>query len=430
LEEQALHLSGFEILAILAIGFQSFLLFLALFEPTLRYKISRPPSSPLDSDEFERILATLADSSLYKHTSIEVLTNGENFYEAELEAIRKAQRSINIEAYIFEKGEVTRRFVEALTERAKAGVKVNLVLDGIGSFATWKSYFHDLRAAGGRVEWYHGFKWNELPRLNSRTHREILVVDCEVAFVGGAGFADHWLLPKRKRPRWRDTVCRIQGDAVSALQATFVENWLEASGELLTEDEYFCFKQAPSDAVTLVIDSSLTSGQSTRARMLFQTLLASAKERIDITTPYFLPDKGLRDEIIRAVERGVKVTVICPGRHNDHLLTRHSSRRLYGALLRAGAEIYEYRKSMIHAKILIVDGRWSVFGSTNMDHRSFSINDEVNVASNDLTLAARFREDFARDLAVSRKITYKKWKRRPLWERLSEGLGRLLERQQ
>src|SRR6476469_6175685 len=135
--EPSLHLSGFEILAILAIGFQSFLLFLALFEPTLRYKISRPPSSPLDSDEFERILAPLADSSLYKHTSIEVLTNGENFYEAELEAIRKAQRSINIEAYIFEKGEVTRRFVEALTERAKAGVKVNLVLDGIGSFETW-----------------------------------------------------------------------------------------------------------------------------------------------------------------------------------------------------------------------------------------------------------------------------------------------------
>jgi cardiolipin synthase len=425
-----LHLSGFEILAILAIGFQSFLLFLALFEPTLRYKISRPPSAGIDTDQFDRILATLADSSLYKHTSIEVLTNGENFYEAELEAIRSAQRSINLEAYIFQKGEVTRRFIEALTERAKAGVKVNLVLDAIGSFATWKSYFHDLREAGGRVEWYHGFKWNELPRLNSRTHREILVIDCEVAFVGGAGFADQWLISKRKRPRWRDTVCRIEGDAVSALQATFIENWLEACGELLTEEEYFCFRQAPSEGVTLVIDSSLTSGQSTRARMLFQTLIASSRGRIDITTPYFLPDKGLRDEIIRAVERGVKVTVICPGRHNDHLLTRRASRRLYGALLKAGAEIYEYKKSMLHAKVMVIDGRWSVFGSTNLDHRSFSINDEVNVASNDVALAARFREDFARDLAVSRKITYKVWKRRPLKERFSEGLGRILERQQ
>jgi cardiolipin synthase A/B len=130
------------------------------------------------------------------------------------------------------------------------------------------------------------------------------------------------------------------------------------------------------------------------------------------------------------VERGVKVTVIGPGRHNDHLLTRRASRRLYGALLKAGAEIYEYKKSMLHAKVMVIDGRWSVFGSTNLDHRSFSINDEVNVASNDVALAARFREDFARDLAVSRKITYKVWKRRPLKERFSEGLGRILERQQ
>jgi cardiolipin synthase A/B len=425
-----LNLSAFEIIAILAIGFQSFLLFLALFEPTLRYKISRAPSAPLDSDEFDRVLATLADSSLHTHTTIDVLTNGEEFYEAELEAIRNAKRSVNLEAYIFQKGEVTRRFVEALTERARAGVKVNLVLDAIGSFATWNSYFKELKAAGGRVEWYHGFKWHQLPRLNSRTHREIIVVDCSIAFVGGAGFADHWLISKKKHPRWRDTMFRIEGDAVSSVQATFVENWLEASGELLTEDEYFCFDEKPTDSVTLVIDSSLTSGQSTRARMLFQTLLASAKERVDITTPYFLPDKGLRKEMIRAVRRGVKLTVICPGHHNDHLLTRRASRRLYGELLQAGAEIHEYQASMIHTKTLVVDGKWSVFGSTNLDHRSFTINDEVNVASNDRELAARLRKDFVRDMAVSKQITYGKWRRRPLIERFSEGLGRLLERQQ
>ena len=151
--EGGLALSGFEVLAILAIGFQSFLLFLALFEPSLRYKVSKPPSAPLDTDEFDRILATLADSALHKCTSIEVLTNGENFYEAELQAIAKAQRSVNMEAYIFQKGEVTRRFVEALTERAKAGVKVNIVLDAIGSFATWNSYFKELksRRRPGRV---------------------------------------------------------------------------------------------------------------------------------------------------------------------------------------------------------------------------------------------------------------------------------------
>src|SRR5688572_18212725 len=165
--------------------------------------------------------------------------------------------------------------------------------------------------------------------------------------------------------------------------------------------------------------------------MLFQTLLAAAQERIELTTPYFLPDKGIRKELIRAMrDRGVKVKIICPGSHNDHLLTRRSSRRLYGSLLRAGAEIYEYKPSMIHTKSLVIDGKWSIVGSTNLDHRSFSINDEVNLASNDPGLAARLREDFARDLRDSKCITYSAWKRRSLFERLHEGLGRLLERQQ
>lgn len=423
--------TAFQVIAILAIVAQGLLLFLALFEPTLRYKISHPPKDSLDSDRFAHILSTLADSSIHRNTVVEVLTNGEVFYEAELEAIRQAKRSINIEAYIFQKGEVTRRFLEALTERARAGVRVNMVLDAIGSFATWNRYLRPLTDAGGRVAWYHGFKWHQLPRLNSRTHREIIVIDCELGFVGGAGFADHWLLPRKRRPRWRDTMCRVEGDAVASLQSTFVENWLEASGELLTADEYFCFPQRESDSVVLIVNSSVSTGQSTPARMLFQTLLASAKERIEITTPYFLPDKGVQAELIRGMrERGVKVKIICPGKHSDHLLTRRSSRRLYGALLKAGAEIYEYQPSMIHTKSLVIDGRWSVIGSTNFDHRSFSINDEVNLASNDAALAARLRQDFARDLADSKCVTYHAWKRRSVIERVHEGVGRLLERQQ
>ena len=423
--------TAFQVIAIIAIALQGLLLFLALFEPTLRYRISQPPAHPVDSERFLHVLATLADSTIRRNTAIEVLTNGEIFYEAELEAIRKAEHSINLEAYIFQRGEVTRRFIEALAERARAGVKVNLVLDAIGSFLTFNSYLKPLTEAGGRVAWYHGFKWHTLPRLNSRTHREILIIDCTIGFIGGAGFADHWLLPQKRRPRWRDTMFRVEGDAVPGLQSTFIENWLEASGELLTGDEYFCFNKKESDSVALVIDSSLSSGQSTRARMLFQTLLASAKERIEMTTPYFLPDKGIRKELIRAMrDRDVKLKVICPGRHNDHLLTRRSSRRLYGSLLRAGAEIYEYQPSMMHTKTLVIDGKWSVVGSTNLDHRSFSINDEVNLASNDPRLAARLREDFARDLAASKCITYSAWKRRSLFERMHEGLGRLLERQQ
>jgi cardiolipin synthase len=423
--------TAFNVIALIAIGVLGFLLFLALFEPGLRYKVSRAPEGGLDSKEFLLILSTLADASVHRNSSVEVLTNGETFYEAELEAIRKAKRSINLEAYIFQKGEVTKRFLEALTERARAGVKVNLVLDAIGSFATWNNYFDELRQAGGKVFWYHGFKWHQLPRLNNRTHREIIVIDCEIGFVGGAGFADHWLKSKKGHRRWRDTMFRVEGDAVASLQAVFVQNYLEASEELLTSSEYFCFTEKPSGAVTLIVDSSVSSGKSTRARMLFQTLLASARERIEITTPYFLPDKGVRHELTRAVkERGVKVRIICPGRHSDHLLTRRASRRLYGPLLKAGCEIFEYKPSMIHTKSLVVDGMWSVVGTTNMDHRSFSINDEVNLATNDIEVAARLREDFARDLSESRQITYDAWKRRPLIERLGEGFGWLIERQQ
>jgi cardiolipin synthase len=423
--------TAFQVIAILAIAAQGLLLFLALFEPTLRYKITRRPQSSLDSEEFLNLIATLADSKVHRSNTIEVLTNGENYYEAELEALRNAKKSITLEAYIFQKGKVTKQFVDVLTERARAGVKVNLVLDAIGSFATWNSYFKDLCAAGGRVAWYHGFRWHQLPRLNSRTHRELIVVDCELGFLGGAGFADHWLHSTKGHPRWRDTMFRVRGDAVASMQSTFVENFLEATGDLLTGDDYFCFPPRHPGSTAMIVDSSVSAGMSTRARMLFQTLLASAQERLDITTPYFLPDKGIREELKCAVrDRGVQVRVICPGNHNDHLLTRRSSRRLYGSLLKAGVQIYEYEKSMIHTKSMVVDGRWSVVGSTNLDHRSFSINDEVNLVSNDLALAARLKEDFTQDLADSKQITYEAWKRRSLFERLHEGLGRLLERQQ
>lgn len=423
--------TAFFVVAILAISAQALLLFLALFEPTLRYKIARTPCAPLDSDRFLNILSTVVDAAIHRNTRIEVLTNGEIFYEAELEAIRNAKESINLEAYIFQKGEVTRRFIEALTGRAKAGVRVNIVLDAIGSFATGNRYFSDLVAAGGRVAWYHGFRPHTLPRINNRTHREILVVDCRVGFLGGAGFADHWLIPSVRRPRWRDSMYRIEGDAVSSLQAVFIENWLETTGELLVSDEYFCFEGPSNRSAAMIVDSAASSGQSTRARILFQMLLASSQETIEITTPYFLPDAGVRRELIRAIrDRGVRVRIICPGVHSDHLLTRRSSRRLYGELLRGGAEIYEYMPSMIHAKSLVIDGKWCAVGSTNFDHRSFSINDEVNLVSNDVSVASRLREDFARDLAASRGVSYDDWRRRSLLERLHEGFGRLLERQQ
>ncbi|MBA3765821.1 MAG: cardiolipin synthase [Acidobacteria bacterium] len=424
--------TAFLVIAIIAIAVLSFMLFLALFEPGLDYRISTTPSEPIDSDEFLCILEAITDAKVNDHNRIEVLTNGEVYYESELEAIRAARSSINLEAYIFQKGEVTRRFIAALTERARNGVEVRLTLDAIGSFASWDSYFKELRDAGGQVSWYHGLRWSTLARINNRTHREIIVVDGQVGFLGGVGFADHWLKGDEKNPRWRDTMFRVEGPAVSSLQAAFVENWLESSGEILTDIKFFpARRDVVGETSALIIDSSPTTGMSTRARILFQTLLASAHKSILITTPYFLPDRSARHEMIRALrERNVEVKIIVPGEHSDHLLTRRSSRRLFGDLLKAGAQIYEYEAAMIHAKTMIIDDLWCVVGSTNFDNRSFGLNDEVNLAGRDKTLAARLAEDFTRDLEKSRAVSYEQWRRRSIFERMHELLGWVLERQQ
>jgi cardiolipin synthase len=417
----------------IAILFLGLMLALALFEPSLPYKVTQVPADPLDSEGFRRLLASLAGSHSHAGCRIEVLTNGEAFYEAELEAIQQARHSVNLEAYIFGKGKVTRRFLDALTERAAAGVRCNLVLDAIGAFATWQGYLAEFREAGGRVYFYHPLQWYTLPRINNRTHRELIVVDGRLGFVGGAGFADHWAHThgRKHKPRWRDTMFRVEGRIVRDLQSVFAENWLESSGELLTEPGYFPELSDCGQSSAMVVCSTPTTGRSARNRMVYQTLLAAAQRTIEITTPYFLPDRSACTEMVRAIqERGVEVTILTPGQHSDHLLTRRASRRLYGRLLKAGARIHEYDPTMIHAKVLVIDSIWSVVGSTNFDNRSFGINDEINVAAFDAELAGRLQEDLRRDLAQSHRVTYRKWYRRPLVERAWELVGWLLERQQ
>jgi cardiolipin synthase len=226
-------------------------------------------------------------------------------------------------------------------------------------------------------------------------------------------------------------VLRVEGNAVVGLQSTFTENWLESSGEILSGDENFANDTGQDrKSPAMIVMSSPSTGGSTRARILFQTLVASAKHEIEITTPYFLPDTGLRDALVAALHRGVQVNILVPGKHNDHLLTRFSSRGSYGDLLKAGAHVYEYRATMIHAKILMVDGLWSVAGSANFDNRSFGINDEVNIAVLDPQIAAKLLSDFHNDLGQSQEITLEAWQHRPIYQRTIEWVGSLLERQQ
>ena len=424
----------FFISAIIAFVVLGLLVFLVLFEPGLKYDVQDPPY-PLDSNEFLRLLGALADAQVHDQSHVEVLTNGDVYFPAELEAIRNAKQSIHVEAYILYEGEISRKFVDALAERARAGVSVKMVIDSIGSFSTPNSYFDDLRAAGGRVEWYQPITWWNFKRFNNRTHREVIVIDGELAFTGGSGIADVWWNGDGK-PRWRETMFRVEGDLVTGLQTTFAENWLEASGEILVGGDCFPTEDIEQEDVPehatagLCVISSPQAGRSTRARVLFQVLLASAKKEILVTSPYFLPDESARQEMIKAVQRGVDVRVITPGDHADHLLTRRSSRSRYGDLLKGGVRISEYQPAMIHAKILLIDGIWAVVGSTNFDNRSFGINDEVNLAARDTALAARLEEDFARDWAQSKPVTLEEWERRPMSERVVELLGKVIERQQ
>lgn len=404
---------------------------IALFGPVPRYQLTSPLPGPLDSPEFMQQLEALSGSKLDPHTHVEELPNGSLFYETELKAVASARKSINWEAYIFQKGEIAQRIVDALTDRARAGVEVNLELDSVGSATTPKKFFDALRLAGGHVGWYHPVRWYNWPRANNRTHRELIVIDGKLGFVGGAGVADHWWHGAKDDRPWRDTMFSVTGDAVRALQGTFVENWLESSGQVLAGEKYFSPAENSDGAFSMVVDSSPSQGGSTRARILFQTLIASAQKTIDITTPYFLPDASLRAEMIRAVQqRHVRLRILVPGKHSDHGMTRSSSRGTYGDLLKAGAEIHEYEPAMIHAKLMVVDGIWSVVGSTNLDYRSFGLNDEVNLAVLDPRLASQIDADFQKDMGQARQVTLEEWQNRSLWEIAKEQVGWLIAREQ
>ncbi|WP_348265378.1 phospholipase D-like domain-containing protein [Telmatobacter sp. DSM 110680] len=422
--------TGVAVLALIALIFFLSSLLGGLIGPLPRYKLTSVDElPPNDCDRFLEIVEALTDAQLNRTGDLEVLTNGPAFYPAELEAIRSSAQSVNLEAYIFQKSDISRQYVDALTERARTGVRVNLVLDAFGSAGTGKSFFKTLLDAGGKVNWYNSPRWDRLMHMDNRTHRELMIVDGRIGFIGGAGIADQWYKGADGQPRWRDSVVRVEGEAVYNLQSTFAENWLAASGELLTGEAYFPRIQNDHPLVSMVVNSTPTVGGSTRARILFQLLLASARRSISITTPYFLPDKSLMQELCNAVERGLRVRILVPGRKSDHMVTRSTSRAGYGELLKAGAEVYEYRPSMIHAKVLCVDDLWLVV-ATNFDNRSFGINDEVNLAVRDTSVAMRFENDMALDLKQSRRISLEDWNHRPLTERATELMGMVIERQQ
>lgn len=414
-------------LAIIGGAFVSWLILVFLFTPHIPYHIEQDLDST--SDQFVHTIESTCHTMLESGNRVEILTNGTEFYPAMLTAIRGARETINIECYIFHTGDVAQQFIDALVERARAGVRVTIVMDAIGSFGAYRAAAGPLKAAGCRVERYQQMKWYRLGRINNRTHRELMVVDGTIAFMGGAGIADWWAKSHRGKPLWRDMMARIEGPIVSDVQGVIAENWLECCGEILTGPHYFKRGDASGPTAAFVIKSS-PSDRATDCRVLFQTLVEAANEQVVIMTPYFLPDAAFRQALKRTAERGVRILVMVPGRLTDQRWVRLASRRMYGQILESGVRIFEYDRGMTHVKALIVDELWAVIGTTNVDNRSFELNDEVNLAARSRDMAQRIARDFETDRLHSTELTLESWRRRPLWEKLIGTVAWILERQQ
>jgi cardiolipin synthase len=298
-------------------------------------------------------------------------------------------------------------------------VKVHVLLDWIGSAKMDEAQLGAMREAGVRIERFHKPHWSHLPRLNNRTHRKLLMVDGAVGFTGGVGIADQWQGDAQDTEHWRDTHFRVEGPVVAQMQAAFLDNWLKVSGVVIHGDDYFP-PLAPAGPHYAQVFKSSPDGGSESMHLMYLMSVASAKKSIDLAMAYFVPDELALKAIERALERGVKVRIIMPGHHMDAQPVRSASRALWGGILKAGAELYEFQPTMYHCKVLVVDGTWVSVGSTNFDNRSFRLNDEANLNVLDREFASRQVADFEADLKRSRRITYEEWLQRPWTEKLKE----------
>jgi cardiolipin synthase len=328
-----------------------------------------------------------------------------------LAAIRSAQVTITFETYIYWSGKVGREFADALAERAKAGVRVHVLLDWIGSNKLDAAALAELREAGVQVERYRPLRWYSLSRMNSRTHRKILVIDGRVGFIGGVGIADQWSGHAQSPDHWRDSHFQLAGPAVAQLQAAFADNWMKTRADVLNAEAYFPKLQPFGESRAQVFKSS------------------AARQRILIANAYFVPDSRTTAALVAALERGVRVEIIVPGPHIDTKVTRRASRAQWEPLLAAGAAIYEYQPTMYHCKVMVIDDCWVSVGSTNFDNRSFRLNDEANLNAIDNKFAAEQASVFEMDKQVANKITLSDWRRRPWREKVMEKFAGVLRSQ-
>lgn len=378
--------------------------------------------------QFRRSMGVLLGPSLVPGNCVTSLINGDRIFPAMLDAIHGARRTITFETYIYWSGRIGRAFAEALGERARAGVKVHVLLDWVGTGKMDTKLLDLMRHAGVEVERYHPPRWYNLSRLNNRTHRKLLVVDGRIGFTGGVGIADEWLGDAEDEHHWRDTHFQVEGPAVAQMQATFMDNWMKTRALVLHGEEYFPELQPAGRHLAQMFRSSAAEG-SESVRLMYLLSIAAATERIRLSASYFVPDDLSVATLVEARRRGVDIQIIVPGRRIDAVVTRRASRSRWGRLLESGIEIYEYVPTMYHTKVMVVDGLWTSVGSTNFDNRSFRLNDEANLNILDPAFARLQEEAFARDLQRARLITLDAWRRRPWRDKTKEWAAGLLRSQ-
>ncbi len=329
---------------------------------------------------------------------IKTLINGKKFYPPMLGAIHSAKKSITFETFAYVDSPIASQFTKALAAKAAEGVKVNIILDQVGSKQLSAEHLTFLRKAGAKVLLYRPFQWWRLLYSNNRTHRKILIIDGQTAFTGGAGIAHSWV------NEWRDTQYSIQGPAVAQLQRSFAENWLELNQDQLVGDSYFpkLSKKGPYQA------QFISDTISNRTNPLAQGVLhaiTSAQQTLLLEQSYFVPNARLRQALLAAARRGVKIEIILPGKKVDSPVTRYASQNHWRSYLEAGIRLYQYEAVMMHGKLLIADGSVSIIGSGNIDDRSFFLNDEVNLHVRSKQFAREQEKMFRDDLKSCREIT-------------------------
>lgn len=373
------------------------------------------------SPDFERALGSLLGPGIVGGNAVTELLNGDQIFPPMLAAIQGAKKSITFETYIYWSGDIGKQFADALSERARAGVRVHVLLDWVGSAKMDESYLTEMKEAGVQIEKFHKPHWYNLARLNNRTHRKLLVVDGQVGFTGGVGIAPQWMGNAQDPDHWRDSHYLVRGPVVAQMQATFLDNWLKVTGKVLHGALYFP-PIAPAGAQKAQMFSSSPSSGSESMQLMYHLAITAAERSIDLSVAYFVPDELTQKHLMDALARGVRVRFITPGEHTDTDTVKAASRATWGPLLQAGALIYEYQPTMYHCKVMIVDQLLVSVGSTNFDNRSFRLNDEANLNVYDAAFAKRQTEVFEDDLKRSRRVTYEEWLNRPLREKAHEKL--------